>query len=310
MYYNRYNMNISKERKISIIGHSIAIAVGIALMVVASFYDLKLSQAIGNQHNFYGQLFAIIAEYPSYWMVPIAGAIIFYNSDLFDKKGAMIGIKVLGAVLVWFGWFLFSIKATKLVEIEHLTLWSIFKGFFYGGMTLIIFRFVPKDTIHRLFKFAVFSLVFIVVALAVMQIMKNIWCRMRYRDMLKEGNCDGFTPWWQIMLGREKLDPSYHYTSFPSGHSSSITHLFLLCVLCDILPSWKSKKWLKPAMYAGVIAVVSVGAFSRIVNCAHFLSDVVAGVYITYGIFYLLKWLFFRGEKYQFGICCRREIVE
>ncbi|MGN0771318.1 MAG: phosphatase PAP2 family protein [Christensenellales bacterium] len=305
-------MELTKSKKISIIGHSVAFAVGVVLMVVASFYDLQISQAIGDQRSFFGQLFAIIAEYPAYFAVPLAGMIIFYNYDVFDNKKARIGIMIAGAVVIWLGWLMFGLNAQKMTELavvpteqEHNLLWAIFKAFFYGAFTLGIGYFLPKDSMHRLLKFAVFSLVFVIVALVVMRIMKLIWCRMRYRDMLKEGNFDGFTDWWQIMIGREKLDPSYKYTSFPSGHSSSIVHLCLLWVLCDILPSLKSRRWVKPTVYAVTIVLIALTMYYRIVNCAHFLSDTVAGVYITYAIFFVIKKIFFAHDKYTFDISNR-----
>ncbi|MGN0765020.1 MAG: phosphatase PAP2 family protein [Christensenellales bacterium] len=305
-------MELTKSKKFSIIGHSIALVVGVALMIIASFYDLKISQAVGDQRSFFGQLFAVIAEYPAYFAVPIAGVIIFYNYDLFDDKKAKIGIMIAGALVIWLGWLMFGLNAQKMTELavvpaeqEHNVLWAIFKAFFYGAFTLGIGYFLPRDTMHRLLKFAVFTLVFVIVALVVMRVMKTLWCRMRYRDMLKEGNFDGFSNWWQLMIGREKLDPSYKYTSFPSGHSSSITHLCLLWVLCDILPSLKSRKWVKPTVYAVSIILIGLTMYSRIVNCAHFLSDTVAGVYITYAIFFILKKVFFAKDKYTYAISDR-----
>ncbi|MDD7351777.1 MAG: phosphatase PAP2 family protein [Clostridia bacterium] len=305
-------MELTTSKKNSIIGHSIALVVGVALMIIASFYDLKISQAVGDQRSFFGQLFAVIAEYPAYFAVPIAGVIIFYNYDVLDSKKAKIGIMIAGALVIWLGWLMFGLNAQKMTELavvpteqEHNVLWAIFKAFFYGAFTLGIGYFLPRDTMHRLLKWAVFSLVFVIVALVVMRVMKVLWCRMRYRDMLKEGSFDGFSNWWQLMIGREKLDPSYKYTSFPSGHSSSITHLCLLWVLCDILPSLKSRKWVKPTVYAVSIILIGLTMYSRIVNCAHFLSDTVAGVYITYAIFFVLKKVFFAKDKYTYAISDR-----
>ena len=305
-------MELTTSKKNSIIGHSIALVVGVALMIIASFYDLKISQAVGDQRSFFGQLFAVIAEYPAYFAVPIAGVIIFYNYDVLDSKKAKIGIMIAGALVIWLGWLMFGLNAQKMTELavvpteqEHNVLWAIFKAFFYGAFTLGIGYFLPRDTMHRLLKWAVFSLVFVIVALVVMRVMKVLWCRMRYRDMLKEGSFDGFSNWWQLMIGREKLDPSYKYPSFPSGHSSSITHLCLLWVLCDILPSLKSRKWVKPTVYAVSIILIGLTMYSRIVNCAHFLSDTVAGVYITYAIFFVLKKVFFAKDKYTYAISDR-----
>ena len=43
-------------------------------------------------------------------------------------------------------------------------------------------------------------------------------------------------------------------------------------------------------------------AVSRIVNCAHFLSDVLVGGYGTYLIFVLVRYLFFGKGKYEYDL--------
>lgn len=289
-----------KDKKISIICHSILIAIVIVTMAIASKFDLEISKAIGNQSNFFGVLFQKIAEYPSYIVLPITSVIIFYNADRFSEKKYRVLFRILGVVLSLGGWFIFSFNSEKLIEIPYILGFSIFAAIFYSGIGLWVGSLVDRQTMHKLLKWAVFAIIFLAVALAVMQIMKNIWCRMRYRDMLKEGNFDGFTPWYKINFGVEKLSEDYHYTSFPSGHTSSAAHMFLLIPLCKILPSW-NKKWVKYTMYAVAITFTVLTAISRIVNCAHFLSDVVAGGSITYLVYIICEKLCFKNGKYEYS---------
>lgn len=289
---------MSTQAKVSVIGHSIAAAVVIALMGIASVYDLQISRAIGDPNSFFGQFFAIYAEYPSYMVAPLCATVLFYNADRATTRTWRIAARIGAAVLCYGGYGVFGLMSTKLVEVPHQTAFAFVASGLYAAITLALGKCISRETMHRLLRFAVFALVFLLVALAVIRLMKFGWCRMRYRDMLKEGNFDGFTPWYIPMLGREKLSDAYSYTSFPSGHSSSIVHLFLITVLCDILPCMR-----KPAVryicYGGCIVLTVLACVSRIVNCAHFLSDVVAGASITYVIFYILKRIFFPPQVLQ-----------
>lgn len=298
-----------KDKVISRVAHiSVYLLLAVGL-VLASFYDLQLSKAIGDQTSFYGRFFAVYAEFPSYLVLPICSVIVFYNADLCPTRVASIWVKVLGVVLGLVGWFLFCYSSTKLVKIPDLLAFAITTSLMSEAASLAIGKLVPKKTMYLLLKFAVFAMVFAAIALAVMQGMKHLWCRMRYRDMLIEGNCDGFTPWYRIMAGREKLSPDYHYSSFPSGHSSSMTHIFLVCVLCDILPCMK-KRWLRYTLNASFGVLTAIACFSRIVNCAHFLSDIIVGAGLTYLIFLICKKIFFGKGKYTFAVCDRAIAAE
>ncbi|MEG1395013.1 MAG: phosphatase PAP2 family protein [Clostridia bacterium] len=292
---------MDKKRLLFIILNCLAFAILLGLLVLATFVDLELSKAIGDQSNFFGKFFAVVAEYPSYFLLPICATIIFYNASNFDKKKTRIAIRIFGGALVFFGWFFFAYAGEKFVVMRHEIIFSLCMSAVFGSLSLVIGKFIPKETMTRLLKFAVFCIVFLAVALAVTQTVKSIWSRMRFRDMLKEGNLDGFTPWYSPVLGRQNKNPNYKYTSFPSGHSSSIVHIFVWCVVCDILPSWKSKKWLKPTLWSTFTVFCVLGCFSRIVNCAHFLSDIVVGAGLSYGIFLALRYLFFYHKKFTFG---------
>ncbi len=291
---------MSKDAKISCICHALAALVLAALLIVATYYDLAISKAIGDQSNFYGQFFAVYAEYPSYLVAPLCGGVFFYNARYLGTRAARIAFAVFAVVVCYAGWLIFGLSSTKLAEPPHLSAFAALSAALYTALVLALGRLVPEQTMRRMFKFAVFAVVFLLVALVVIRIMKAGWCRMRYRDMLKEGNFDGFTPWYRPMAGRDKLSETYSYTSFPSGHSSSIVHIYLVCVLCDVLPSMR-KRWLKYTLYACATALCVVACVSRIVNCAHYLSDVVVGAGLTYLIFYGLKYIFFRDGKYTFG---------
>ncbi|MDE6188750.1 MAG: phosphatase PAP2 family protein, partial [Clostridia bacterium] len=121
----------------------------------------------------------------------------------------------------------------------------------------------------------------------------------RFRDMLKENalghnGFSNFTPWYSPALSKIELSEDYAYTSFPSGHSNSAVHIFILCTLYKILPSWNQKKWLKYVLYGACTAFVLLTMISRICDDAHFLSDVIAGASISFIIYKVTEYLYFR----------------
>lgn len=293
MIFNDVN---KRERNISIICHSVAGAALLALLVIASFFDLKISQTIGNDDSFYGILFQIIAEYPQYLVLPVSSVIIFFNNDIFERKAQKIAIMVLGVLLGLVGWFLFCFQSEKLVIIPHLLELSIFFAIALTTAGLAFGRLIPKKTAHKLFKWAVFALCVTAISLVFAQGLKAIWHRMRFRDMIAEGSYDGFTPWYVVNSFRGTLNDAYHYSSFPSGHTTSAVHIFLIVPLLDIFKV-ENKRFVKYIANCICAIFVVLTMFARIVNCAHFLSDVVVATIITYSIYYLFKTLFFGTEN-------------
>lgn len=295
-------LNDAKFRSKLYIGLNIVSLFGFAgLMAVAAFYDLQISQAIGDMENLFGTFFEVVGEAPSYLVLPFCAPIFFYTAKYFNTKQMRVFMRILGLVLSWLGYFMWIYAGTKpgridaVYGIPGLTMFAIFGGFVGGAFGLWVGSLIKPEIMKRLLKFAIFSLVFMVSALIVMQIMKMLWGRMRYRDMLAVGSTEGFTPWYVVNIGNGEET----YKSFPSGHTSSAANIFILAALCDVVPKLNNFK-ARAIVNASCFAFVALTAVSRIVNCAHFLSDVLAGGYITYLIFVLVRFLFFRNGKFEF----------
>ena len=307
-----------RDKIISVVLHSVVIAVAVALLVFLAFknsngeyYDLLINKALSKSINgnwaktAFATLFSIIAEYPAYVILPIFGPMLFYCSDLIEKKYRSL-FKIAMVVLTFGGWIRLCFKSEVIDMINEAGFDGIAFYIVMGIVSVIcaclsvfLGRYIPKETRYRLFKFALLAITYLLVALVVNQGLKMLWHRMRFRDMLKEnalGN-DGysyFTPWYAPDTSKIELSPDYEYKSFPSGHANSATHIFLLCALWECLPKWKEKKWLLYVLNAGCFLFVVLTAISRICDDAHFLSDVVFSSMLSYGIYRLLKYLYFR----------------
>jgi len=298
---------MTKDKKISIICHSIALATVIGLLIFLCFknsdgvyYDLLIDQKIGNADNWFGILFMVIGEYPQYLLIPIGGTILFYNSDFFKGTAGPILFKILSCVIIAAGMYLWVTMGTKVYSdgIPAQAAFGVFAAIFYGTIFLGVGALVPKETMHKLFKWGVFILTFVAVSYVVMTIIKKCWCRMRYRDMLKIASFDGFSPWYQTMVGRDKVE-GFDYTSFPSGHTSAAVHLFVICLLPNYFKKL-DKEWIRYTLYGVSTAFVLIVAIARVINTAHFLSDTIMGGALTYAIFYALKSIFFKKGMFEF----------
>lgn len=312
---------LEEEKKNRIISISIQGAIALALLAVLIFlcfknsageyYDLVINKALSKSINgnwaktAFAFVFSIIAEYPAYFILPIFAVMLFYSDDLVAYKWRKT-FKVAMAFMSIAGWVILCFKSEVADMIQQRGLDGMKFYALMGilalcasGLGLYLGKFIPKKTRYILFKFAIFAICYLLVALVVNQAIKTVWHRMRFRDMLKENNLghEGysyFTPWFKPDTSRIVLNDDYHYSSFPSGHTSSATHIFLLCALYRILPKWREKKWLKYTLYGACSAFVLLTAISRICDDAHFLSDVIWGFAISYTIFKVLEKLFFK----------------
>lgn len=307
-----------KDRTVSIAIHaSVAIVLAIIMIVLCfknnngEYYDLLINKSLSKSINgnwaktSFAFIFSIIAEYPAYFILPIFAVMLFYSDDLIPTKWRKL-FKVAMAGLSIIGWVILCIKS-EVADMIEATGFDGMKFYLVMGILalcasalgLYLGKYIPKKTRYILFKFAIFAITYLIVALLINQVAKTVWHRMRFRDMLKENAIghDGFsnfTPWNTPDVSKIELNESYQYTSFPSGHSSSAVHIFILCTLYKVLPSWREKKWLKYVLYGGCTAFVLLTMISRICDDAHFLSDVIAGASISYIIYKVIEYLYFR----------------
>lgn len=274
----------------SIITHSVFGIIIIILMVIGSLYDIEISYALSNGSSFFGALFAKIAEIPAYIIAPICTVLLF-NVEVSEDKRKQAAYRIFMGIMVFISFFAWCKMSSKIIDIPHIWGFSVVYSLILTAPCLYYTnKYLSKDFCLKMSKWAVYAITVMLLSVAVINILKLCWGRMRYRDMLAIGNFDGFTAWYKPM-GVRKGD----FTSFPSGHTASAANIFVFAMLSDFLPN---KKKYGIYYYLFSIIFVILTGLARIVYNAHFLTDVIVGGVISYLCYYGLKIVFFRKGNY------------
>ena len=297
----------------------VSLAIFAVLATIAGLFDLKINIALYNPNSLFGLYFANLGELPTYIAAPVAGTILFYQNFGRNKKelilwkvlfGIVVFVGYFAAIWMWF-WDNFVDESIKYAIVYQL----VFSAFL-TALTLFSCAYVPEEKMKKLFWFAVFLAVIAAMSNLIVQIMKSLWARQRFRTMTEGhpkapedlgalgcANYEGFTNWWQINVFSKpeirtdayveafKHNDSGAFKSFPSGHTVAAATSFGLIILPDMFSRLNNKKikwvfWVAPIVYTTLVAI------SRIVVAAHYLSDVTFGGFIGFGVAALTRWIF------------------
>ncbi|MBR3684837.1 MAG: phosphatase PAP2 family protein [Clostridia bacterium] len=290
----------------------ISLGIFVAIAIVAAFFDLQINKALDNTNSLFGQFFANLGELPTYLAAPILGGILFYQDFGKSSKQKFVINKVCGATITFVGYlaaiFMWFWDNFVSEEVMYSIIYIIFFAVIMSVLTILAFAAVPAEKRSKVFWFAVFLAGVAALGNAIVQVMKFLWARQRYRTMTPgnpqygEGlhtlypnyDYDGYTPWYIInsfakpeirteeyMALFDKDHISSPFQSFPSGHTVAAAASFGLIIVPDLFPEVKKHKWVfwtVPMVYTGLVGI------SRIVNTAHYLSDTLFGFYVGYGV--------------------------
>lgn len=268
---NLYTSDARRRKIINITVNAVIFTTALALLIIASFYDLQISHALSNGTSVFGRLFVSLAEVPAYSVLPISGVILLNANHKFKSIKWTWAARIASLCLIYIGFFAWGVMGSRVAEFPNVYALSALYSILLSVLSVVIGRNL-KVNYDKYIKFAIFAIIVMLVSLIVIRVMKLTWGRMRYRDMLAIGDFSGFTPWY-LPQGATGA------TSFPSGHSASAANIFIFAVL------FKGKaRYIANAV--GIIFVI-LSCFSRIVINAHFMSDVIVGSCISYLCYYL-----------------------
>ena len=234
-----------------------------AALIAAVFADLKLDILLNAPENVVAVWFYNTGEIPCRLICPLAGTVLLYCCS--SKIMRFIGTCVALGGSVYFGYYF----GGHFFAEENNLIFSLVFGFGFGLVLIFLFRLIkiPEKIKNPLAALAIAGIAVMAVQLSLVEAMKYLWGRVRFRDLLAAGSYDAFTPWYIINgINGNK--------SFPSGHTGGAAMSFLAMLLPYVSKKANEHKQLCffiPFAYTCTVAV------TRLVMGAHYLSDVAMG---------------------------------
>ncbi|MDF7640567.1 phosphatase PAP2 family protein [Bifidobacterium sp. ESL0784] len=258
-----------------------ATAIGaLVLLIIGTFADLRIDQALYMPGNGFSVFFERLAPLIGATVLMIGAALLFWTYALVREnltKLILSGLIYLGATLVGLA-----------LCYKYCHIFGAAYGVIVAVLIACIVYRIP-DELKQRYRWAGIAIVAVFLcSLGVLEVAKVVWGRVRFRAM--QGNFDLFTPWYHPN-GKHYLSAvtaADNIKSFPSGHSQWAGTTLSLCLLALVNPRWKNKE----SMVYGVALVYAlVVMFSRMMQGAHFLSDVTVGFALPFLALWLVRYL-------------------
>jgi len=284
----------------------IATGVFLVMIILGSFLDLQINQAIFSKDNGFGITVAALSMVVGYGVLSAMGGTFLYHglklTNVVWQKIIFIAasVGVLGLTVFFCarkeffginGW-----NIPSLVWLGYLLATPIMGACMFGGYIV-----AKKANNPKLWILVAIAAVFAALALLLgTTAVKGIFNRPRYRIIVSE-HPNLFYNWWERCTNSNDLIKQYGVTSeefksFPSGHTA-VSAISMLGVLLLPLALNKEIKHQVIYFYCGLVYTLFI-AFTRIWVGAHFLSDVGMGGLITVLCIYAFYEVALHNEKY------------
>ena len=153
-------------------------------------------------------------------------------------------------------------------------LFGVLFGLSFGALILFIGKYVKFDekTTKALITLSFAGIVVMLGEVMIIEGLKFLWGRVRFRDLIAAGSYEAFTSW---------LHPNgiNGHKSFPSGHTAGAGISYLLMFLPYLSEKHKKRKTL---LFAIAFIYTGIVACTRLVMGAHYLSDVAVGATVSF----------------------------
>ena len=279
----------TKMRRIVYGGIIAAVAV---LLVLGTLFDQTISNAIYQPEHFVAKLFESVGIFPPFIFLSATFVVLFFLVEEEDRR--RVWKKALFAAIAVLPYVVYGFMASEtFVEKTWVRiLVGVGASAILTPLTFLVLKGRTREALKRLEVFLVFaSIVCVLSSLLTINVMKYVWGRVRYREMMaaEDYALQDFTPWYHI----NGFSLHGHH-SFPSGHTCSATNLLVLCALEKVYPD-AAKKNVTIRLAVGMY--IFLMAYSRIVIGAHFLSDVTVGFLIGFLCYAAARYVYFDKSK-------------
>lgn len=237
-------------------------------MAAGALWDLPLAHALYSPASLPAILMETFGYYPLY--LPAAGLAL---CAMADKRLALPWRAVCGAAALVgcaaLALHSFTGLRGRAAPVPALFTCAVWLALAVGGALALRRASASAARLGRARFVCFWGTVYFAAELIAINLLKLIWARTRFDDMLAAGDFSRFTSWLQP-LGQGG-------SSFPSGHTASACGIFVLLIVCDVSARFARRRGL---VWAVCWAYVAGMALSRMVMGRHFLSDTVmaAGV--------------------------------
>lgn len=244
-----------------------ATAIGaLVLLVVGTFADLHIDQALYMPHNGFSRLFELLAPAIGATVLMIGAALVFWTYEFARER---LGKLVLSG-LVYIG----STLVALALCFKYCHWFGVVYGLVAAVLIACIVRKIPDDLRQRCRWAGIAIVAVFLCSMCVLEVIKMVWGRVRFRAM--QGDFDLFTPWYHPN-GKHYLSAvaaADDIKSFPSGHAFFAGSALSLCLLPLASSRTKNKE---TTVYAIALVYALIVMVSRMMQGAHFLSDVTVG---------------------------------
>ena len=304
----------------------------IALFAIAIPFDYKISAGLYHPNNIIGRIFEILGEVPAYLVATFGAALValYHPKPSREVHWTLSWFFMLAAVGIagYSGWHTAGLISRNFMP----GMGTMMKLVFTGAVAVIVFGValffaitVGKDQEREGFTFGLYLVLTIGVTVLLMQGLKMLWLRPRFRTLAalnETGMIDSIEAFWlpfyhpqfftsfskyqaggaygfttlginetMKILGISKWSMEEFY-SFPSGHTMNTVACISLMGLPAVFPALREKKKFPDIFRYCMYGYAAIVAFTRVLRGAHCATDVLAAFLIG-TVIVDLGWTFF-----------------
>ena len=288
--------------------YHIFIVMGVLIigLILGSFFDLQINQALFMKDNWFGLWMASFGVYPCYMGLDFTGGALFLVA--LQRKE----VPLWGKVLAYFFSFLALVMSVYLCgkefpspngyNVPHLAwLGYSLAGLFMVASFILGFFLCKKGDLKLITRMCILMLVIFTIALLPPGfLIKLVIHRPRYRYVVRD-NLDLYHNWWEMFpdyktyISTEE-NPHFiegfeitkeEFKSFPSGHSG--TGAIMMMFLPYFAMTFKKLRGKETLLFYIGFVWALIMMYSRISVGAHFLTDTCMGSLFVVIVYYVVN---------------------
>lgn len=256
----------------------------ISLMVVFTFYDYDITDALFNPATSFGKIFEVLG--PIFMpFVGIYSIISILMNTKFNKKSIKVLTYFLLGLLYVYYFFIGSFTC-KYSYLPVLFIPAIVSYVAWTIGSVYINKYIAKKGLIEIHKKIVWVMfITVLVAMVGCDIIKLTFGRIRYIKLTDKSK---YMPWYVIQ--------SHEFnSSFPSGHASRASIILTLPLILQYFN--KKSKILTICLHSICFAFIILVGISRLFEGMHYPTDILTSAFLTSIAFFISKHILINQKK-------------